>query len=160
MTFLDRTTDARKFRHWEGNVEADYIYTSGVAGERFFVALRDDGRMLASRCPACKLDYLPPRMFCEDCFAELTEYVDAPQAGRVSAVTLAHVDRTGTKLSNPQVWAFVTFEGIRGGLVHRLLVTPKQARAGMAVRAKLKPRDARTGTIVDIEGFEPVRSRF
>ena len=73
MTFLDRTTDARKFRHWEGDVEADYIYTSGVAGERFFVALRDEGRMLASRCTACMLDYLPPRMFCEDCFAELTE---------------------------------------------------------------------------------------
>src|SRR5213593_4516674 len=160
VTFLDRTTDARRFRHWEGNVEADYIYTSGVAGERFFVALRDDGRMLASRCPACKLDYLPPRMFCEDCFAELTEYVEVPQAGRVAAVTLAHVDRTGAKLSHPQVWAFVTFEGIRGGLLHRLLVTPKQARAGMAVRAKLKPRDARTGTIADIEGFEPVRSRF
>ena len=160
MTFLDRTTDARKFRHWEGNVEADYIYTSGVAGERFFVALRDEGRMLASRCTACKLDYLPPRMFCEDCFAELTEYVDVPRTGRVAAVTVAHVDRTGAKLSHPQVWAFVTFEGIRGGLLHRLLVAPKQARAGLSVQARLKSRDGRTGTIVDIEGFEPVRSRF
>src|SRR5207237_5299795 len=25
MTFLDRTTDARRFRQWEGNMEADYI---------------------------------------------------------------------------------------------------------------------------------------
>jgi len=160
MTFLERTTDARKFRHWEGDVEADYIYTSGVAGERFFVALRDEGRMLASRCAACKLDYLPPRMFCEDCFAELTEYVDVPRAGQVAAVTVAHADRTGAKLSQPQVWAFVTFEGIRGGLFHRLLVAPKQARAGLSVRVRLKPRDGRTGTIADIEGFEPVRSRF
>ncbi len=160
MTFLDRTTDARKFRHWEGNVEADYIYTSGVAGERFFVALRDEGKMLASRCTACQLDYLPPRMFCEDCFAELTEYVDVPKTGRVAAITVANVDRTGAPLSHPQAWAFVTFEGIRGGLVHRLLAPQDQARAGMAVRAKLKPREARTGTIADIEGFEPVRSRF
>src|SRR5207247_10802701 len=112
--FLDRTTDARKFRHWEGNVEADYIYTSGVAGERLFVALRDDGRMLASRCPACKLDYLPPRMFCEDCFAELTEYVDAPQAGRGFAVSLAHVERTGTQLWNPHVLALRPVARIHG----------------------------------------------
>ena len=63
MTFLERTTDARKLRHWEGNMEADYIYTSGVAGERFFVALRDQGKMLASRCTACGLDYLPARLF-------------------------------------------------------------------------------------------------
>ena len=160
MTFLERTTDARKFRHWEGDVEADYIYTSGVAGERFFVALRDEGRVLASRCKACKLDYLPPRMFCEDCFAELTEYVDVLQPGRVASVTVAHVDRTGAKLSHPQVWAFVAFDGIRGGLLHRLLVAPKQARAGLSVRVRLKPRDGRTGTIADIEGFEPVRSRF
>jgi len=158
MTFLDRTTDARKFRHWPGNVEADYIYTSGVAGEQFFVALRDEGRMLASRCTACHLDYLPPRMFCEDCFAELTEYVDVPKAGRVAATTAAYVDRTGAKLSHPQIWAFVTFDGIRGGLVHRLLVPPNQARAGLAVRARIRPREARTGTIADIEGFEPVRS--
>ena len=116
--------------------------------------------MLASRCTACKLDYLPPRLFCEDCFAELTEFVDVPKAGRVAALTTAHMDRTGAQLSHPQVWAFVTFDGIRGGLVHRLLVPPDQARAGLAVRAKLKPQDARTGTIADIEGFEPVRSRF
>ncbi len=116
--------------------------------------------MLASRCTACQLDYLPPRMFCEDCFAELTEYVDVPKTGRVAAITVAHVDRTGAPLSHPQAWAFVTFEGIRGGLVHRLLAPQDQARAGMAVRAKLKPREARTGTIADIEGFEPVRSRF
>jgi uncharacterized OB-fold protein len=158
MTFLDRTTDARKFRHWEGSVEADYIYTSGVAGERFFVALREEGRMLASRCTACTLDYLPPRMFCEDCFAELTEYVDVPNAGRVAAITTAYIDRTGAKLPHPEVWAFVAFDGIRGGLVHRLLVPPDRARAGLAVRARIKPRDVRTGTITDIEGFEPVRS--
>jgi uncharacterized protein len=158
VTFLDRTTDARRFRHWEGNVEADYIYTSGVAGERFFVALRDEGRILASRCTSCHLDYLPPRIFCEDCFAELSEYVDVPKTGQVAAVTIAYQDRTGATLSHPQVWGVVTFQGIRGGLVHRLLVPPTQARAGLAVRAKLKPLEERTGTIADIDGFAPVRS--
>lgn len=158
MTFLERTTDPRRFRHWEGNMEADYIYTSGVAGERFFVALRDEGRLLAARCTACGFDYLPPRLFCEDCFAELTEFVEVPREGRVAAVTVAHVDRTGTPLTRPEVWAFVTFPGIRGGLVHRLLAPPDRARAGLAVRAKLRPKGARVGAITDIEGFEPTRS--
>jgi len=158
MTFLERTTDARKFRHWEGNMEADYIYTSGVAGERFFVTLRDEGRLLASRCTACNFDYLPARLFCEDCFAELTESIEVPGEGRVTAVSVAHVDRTGARLSQPQVWAFVTFRGIRGGLVHRLLIPPGRARAGLLVRPKLKPKAARVGAITDIEGFEPVGS--
>ena len=158
MTLLERTRDPRRFRHWEGHMETDYIYTSGIAGERFFVALRDDGRLLASRCVACGLDYLPPRMFCEDCFAELSDFVEVPPDGTVAAVTVAHLDRSGTALSHPQVWGLVTFRGTRGGLVHRLLVPPKRARIGLAVRAKLLPPEARTGTIADIEGFEPKRS--
>lgn len=158
MTFLERTTDPRRFRHWEGNLEADYIYTSGVAGERFFVALRDEGRLLASRCTTCGLDYLPPRIFCEDCFSELTEFVDVPRDGRVSATTVAHVDREGRRLARPEVWALVTFRGVRGGLVHRLLVAPDRVRVGLAVRAKLKPKGARVGAITDIEGFGPIRS--
>src|SRR2546430_7605792 len=160
MTFLERTTDARKFRHWEGSMQADYIYASGVAGARFFVALRDEGPLLASRSTACVLDYLPARLFCEDCFAELTESVEVPREGRVAAVSVAHVDRTGVRLSHPQVWAFVTFRGIRGGLVHRLLVPPDRARAGLAVRPKPKTRNARGGAVTDIESFEPVGSLF
>src|SRR2546430_11048967 len=129
-----RDHGARRFRQWEGNMEADYIYTSGVAGERFFVALRDGGKMLASRCVACGLDYLPPRLFCEDCFAELTEFVGVPPKGRVAALTVSHLDREGVRLSRPQVWAFVTFEGIRGGLVNRLLMPPGTAPAAIVVR--------------------------
>lgn len=158
MTFLDRTTDPRRLRHWEGTMEADYIYTSGVAGERFFRALRDEGRLLAARCTACGLDYLPPRIFCEDCFAELTEYVDVPRDGRIAAVTVAHVDRSGARVARPEVWGLVTFQGIRGGLVHRLLVPADQARVGGAVRPKLKPKRGRVGAITDIEGFERTRS--
>jgi uncharacterized protein len=158
MTFLERTTDTRRLRHWEGNLEADYIYTSGLAGERFFVTLRDDGRLLAARCTVCGLDYLPPRIFCEDCFAELTDFVDVPKEGQVAAVTVAHIDRLGAPLATPEVWAFVTFRGIRGGLVHRLLMPPERAKAGVSVRPRLKPKKSRVGAITDIEGFEPARS--
>src|SRR5438093_13611741 len=113
-------------------MEADSIYTSGVVGERFFVALRDQGKMLASRCAACGLDYLPARLFCEDCFAELTEFVDVPQEGRVAALTVAHLDREGVRLSRPQGWAFGTFQGIRGGHVPRPLRPPGRAPAALA----------------------------
>src|SRR5689334_24516060 len=106
----------------------------------------------------CGLNYLPPRLFCEDCFTELSEFVPVPGQGKVAAVTVSHVDRTGGPLSQPQVWALVTFRGIRGGLVHRLLVPPDRARTGLAVRPRVKSREARTGAITDIEGFEPVGS--
>jgi hypothetical protein len=156
MTILERTTDARLFRHWEGHMEADYIYTSGLAGERFFVALRDEGRLLATRCEACKLSYLPPRMFCERCFAALSDVVPVPPTGKVAATTVAHEDRRGRRIDPPEVWAFVTFPGIHGGLVHRLLMDAARVRPGMPVRPKVRPKASRTGTIGDLEGFEPI----
>ncbi|HYM38524.1 MAG TPA: nucleic acid-binding protein [Thermoplasmata archaeon] len=160
MTFLERTTDVKRLRHVGVDMSVDYIYTSGIAGEVFFKALRDEGRILAVHCPVCKVNQLPPRMFCEGCFTELTEFVDVPAEGRVAAVTVAKVDRRGGPLPNPQAYAFVTFKGIQeGGLIHRLLVVPEKAKVGLAVRARLKPKDARTGTILDIEGFEPVASQ-
>jgi len=160
MTFLERTTDVRRLRHWLGDMEADYIYTAGIAGETFFRALRDEGRILGVRCPSCGLTYLPPRMFCEHCFSELKDFVDVPKEGRVASVTVAHLDRRGASLPAPEAWAFVTFPGIHGGLIHRLLVPPEKARVGLAVRPRLRPREVRKGTILDIEGFEPTPSQL
>ncbi len=160
MTFLQRTTDARRLRHWDIDMSVDYIYTSGLAGERFFTALRDEGRLLAVHCPTCKTSQLPPRPFCETCFTELTDYVEVPAEGRVAAVTVARVDGRGKPLPSPQVFAFVKFPGIaQGGLIHRLLVPPNAAKVGLRVRVKLKPKDARSGNLLDIEGFEPAASQ-
>ncbi|MFA5896606.1 MAG: Zn-ribbon domain-containing OB-fold protein [Thermoplasmata archaeon] len=160
MTFLERTTDVRRLRHWDVDMSLDYIYTSGIAGERFFRALRDEGRILGVRCPACKVNYLPPRMFCEGCFTELTDSFDVSPEGKVVSFTVAHVDRRSHPLPQPEVYAFVTFRGIdRGGLIHRLFVPPDRAKIGMAVRVRLRPKEQRTGTILDIEGFEPSASQ-
>ncbi len=160
MTFLQRTTDVKRLRHVGVDMSVDYIYTSGIAGETFFRALRDDGRILAVHCPVCKVNQLPPRMFCEGCFTELKDFVDVPAEGRVAAFTVARLDHRGKPLPSPQVYAFVTFKGIQeGGLIHRLLVSPDQAKTGMAVLVKLRPAEARTGTINDIEGFEPTTSQ-
>jgi uncharacterized protein len=157
MTFLERTTDVRKLRHWDVDMSVDYIYTSGIAGEKFFATLRDEGRILAVHCPVCNVNQLPATMFCESCFTKLTDYVDVPLEGKVAAMTTVHVDRLGQPLERAETYVFVKFKGIeRGGLIHRLIAPVDRAKAGLPVRIRLKPRSARTGTILDIEGFEPI----
>ncbi len=155
MTFTERTTDPRAFRHWEGHIEADYIYTTGLAGDRFFRELRDHGRILGTRCTACGTRWLPPKLFCEACFHEMTDFVEAPPEGRVAAVSVARVGRRGEPLPKPEVWAIIRFRGFEGGFVHRLLVEPQAARPGLVVRAVVKPAGSRAGAITDIEGFAP-----
>ena len=155
MTFLERTTDVRRFRHWLGHIEADYIYTSGIAGETFFRELRENGRILGARCPQCGTQWLPPKLFCETCFRETTDWVEAPATGQVEAVSVVHVDAKGKPLDSPEVWALIRFAGFKGGFVHRLLVDPRKARAGLRVHPIVKPRSERVGAITDIVGFGP-----
>ena len=154
MTAEARDT-VQQFRSWPGHTEADYIYTAGIAGDRFFRELRGSGRLLASKCPKCERRYLPPRLFCELCFAEMTDWVDVPQEGRLEAVAVVRVDLHGEPLPQPEVWGLVRFAGIHGGLIHRIGVEPERAKPGLRVRAVLKPPEDRRGAIDDIERFVP-----
>lgn len=156
MTFIERTTDHRKLRRWEGNIEADYYYTSGLAGERFFTELKKTGKLTATHCSRCDLTYLPPRIYCEQCLAELSDWRQVPLEGKVETFTTARMDEDGRPLAEPQVWALVRFPDVHGGIVHRVSAPPERVRSGMRVRAKLKPELLRTGEMTDIECFEPI----
>ncbi len=144
-------------RRWRGAIDVKYLYTAGVAGERFFQTLRRQGRLAVTRCAECKVTYLPPRIYCEQCFADLSEaWADVPPEGHVHTYTVVHVDHNGQRLQRPEVIAFVRIEGSDGGLVSRLLdVQPADVHADMPVAAVLAPPRRRSGTLADIVGFAP-----
>lgn len=142
---------------WHGEIPVEFLYTAGVAGERFFTELRDYGRLMGTRCPSCNVVYLPARMFCERCFAGLNEWVDVEPRGRIYSHTVLRQDRKGNLLEKPLVIAFVKFNGVRGGLIHRLEgVAPEEVRPGLEVEALIKGPGERKGTILDIIGFRGV----
>jgi uncharacterized OB-fold protein len=139
------------FTHWHGDMEAQYIYTAGIAGERFFRELKDNGKLVGTHCANCDRTYVPPRMYCEKCFAELTEWRDVPLEGKVKAHTTVHVDIDDKTLDEPFVIGFVKIDGTRGGLVH--YIKAPEVKNGMRVKAVLK--EDRVGSILDIEHFAP-----
>src|SRR3989304_293179 len=57
---------------------------------RFFQALKDDGVILALRCPACRRVYLPPRPVCGNCFRRMEEWVPVGPRGTLRAFTVVH----------------------------------------------------------------------
>ena len=61
---FDKNTNPLKLFHLVGDMEADYIYTPGAAGDKFFKALRDEEKLLATHCESCDHTYMPPRMYC------------------------------------------------------------------------------------------------
>ena len=135
-----------------GDLPVRFRYTPGVGGTAFFEALRDRGVLLGSRCVSCSLVYLPARLFCERCFAELVADTECGPGGTVESFTVAHAGIDEEPLAQRVTWATVKLDGADTVMVHRLLDTPSP-EIGMRVRAVVRER--RTASIDDLEGFAP-----
>jgi uncharacterized OB-fold protein len=152
MTLLEHNPKAPKV--WEGNLPVTSRYTFGLAGEKFFRAIKDEGRILGSICQECDRTYVPGTIFCERCLGELDEWVDVGTTGEVHTFTLLFENYDGTPRQEPEIVAFVSFGD--GGIIHHLAeVAPEDVTIGMQVEAVFKPRSERTGSILDIEHFIP-----
>ena len=102
--------------------------------------------------------YVPARLFCERCFAELTEPVKVKPEGIVTSFSYSYVDRNGKRLKQPVVAVLVQLEGATTVMLHRLLDVQDLSivTIGSRVKAVIRPKTKRTGSILDIEGFRLV----
>ncbi len=156
---LEKIGKATEARHWLGDMEADhYYYSAGIAGEKFFVALRDEGKIVGAHCTACNLTYVPPRIYCERCFAELggKSLTDVGKRGCVAAFTIAHYDKSGNRLEPPESFALIGLGPRTTPLLHKLgEIEPERICVGLEVEAVFKPKKDREGKITDILYFRP-----
>ncbi len=153
MTLLKRDRNAPAA--WYGNLPVTSRYTFGLAGEKFFRTLKDEGRILGTRCPECERTYVPATLFCERCMGEISEWVDVGTRGTVHTFTVLFEDLDGKPLKAPEIIAFVRLGD--GGIVHRLSEAElDDIFIGMSVEAVLKPKEERQGSILDIAYFRPV----
>lgn len=139
-------------RRVHGDLPVAFHYTPGVGNTAFFQALRDRGVLLGSRCEACAVTYLPARIFCERCFAELAADRECGPGGTLESFTVGHVGIDGEVLDAPTPVGLVRLDGTDTVLMHHLLGDGPW-RIGMRVEAVVKPD--RDGSILDVEGFRP-----
>jgi uncharacterized OB-fold protein len=152
---LERIARPEQVRRWEGALPVRHRYTPGVAGEVFLTALRDRGVLLGSRCESCSYTYVPARLFCERCFAELAADVEVGPAGVLVSFTIAFVGSDGAPLEEPVTYGLVRLDGADAVLLHRVLEAGDEPlEIGERVEVVLAPE--RVGSILDIRGFRPV----
>jgi len=153
---VDKVVQLSQTKPLHGEIPVYGQYTFGVAGERFFREIKDNGRIMGARCERCNLTYVPPRIYCERCFSELKEWLAVGGRGIVHTYTVAYFDLEGARLPEPVIVAMVQFDGVYGGLVHRLgEVRPEEAKIGMPVEVVFKDKAERVGSINDIAYFKP-----
>ena len=144
---------------WRGDLPVTSRYTYGLAGERFFRHIMNEGLIFGTRCKQCGITYVPARAFCERCLSELEEWVNLGTQGEVHTFTELHAAYDGSPLEEPALVAFIRMGDSEstGGLVHLLGdVAPEEVKIGMRVEAVFKPEGERQGSITDILYFRPV----
>lgn len=152
MTLLQR--DPKAPVSWSGDLPVKNRYTYGLAGEKFFRTLKDEGKILGTYCPNCDHTYVPAAAFCERCLGKLDEWIDMGMIGDIVTYTVLNVALDGSPLDKPEVIAFIRFGD--GGLIHHLgEIEPEQVEIGLMVEAVLLPASKRTGSILDIKYFKP-----
>jgi uncharacterized protein len=143
-------------RRWEGRIPVSHRYTPGVAGDVFFSALRDRGALLGSRCDSCDYTYVPARLFCERCFAELSADAEVGPGGRLVSFTISYTGLEGEPLEQPVTIGLVRPDGADAAIVHRIVETGDDPlEIGQRMEVVVKPERERTGSIQDIDGFRP-----
>ena len=139
---------------WQGDLPVTSRYTFGLAGERFYRAIKDEGKILGTKCNDCDHTYVPAALFCERCMQELDTWVDVGISGKVYTYTMLHEDLDGNRLKEPEIIAFIKFGD--GGLVHRLgEINQNDLKIGLRVEAVFKAKADREGSIQDISYFRP-----
>ncbi len=160
MAFTEKISKTTTPTFWEGEIPVNYIYTFGLAGEVFFRALKDKGTFLATRCEACDVTFVPPKIYCDRCFEKLDRYIDVGTTGHVETFTVSFKNMDGSEKKRPRILAMIRIDGTDGGIIHYLEGIPfDEIALGMPVRAILKPKAERRGGMEDIVGFGLVKEK-
>jgi len=142
---------------YHGKIHIPNTYSAGAVGSRFLIELRDNERIMGTRCPACNLVYVPARSVCRDCFGMLSEWVEVGRRGTLLTYAVAYQPNPVQPWEPPVAYGIVQLDGADTGFVHMLgEVDPEQLKVGMKVKAVFKVKKERQASILDIKYFKPL----
>lgn len=142
--------------------DLSYRHALGATVGRFLQGL-GERRMLGRVCPQCERVLVPPRSYCDRCYAETTEWREVAQSGSIAMFTVIYEHFKGLP-EPPYALAYVTLDGADTALVGYVrgvdLSVPAEAAKRLAVgtRAEVKFSATPTGTVTDY-WFELASSR-
>jgi uncharacterized OB-fold protein len=127
----------------------DFFVSAGELS-RFFTELKDNARLMGTRCPECGSVYCWPRSWCHDCYVDC-EWVEMSGKGKVVMFSRVEISLNDLQTAVPPfIQGSVMLEGARYPIVVFYRdVAFDDLHAGMPVRIEFKPADERTGRIRD-----------
>jgi len=140
----------------KGEIKLEYEWSMGKAGSVFFTEIRDNKRIMGTKCRQCGRVLVPPRIFCEECFVDDMEWVLLPSTGKLVTFGDSYFSTGGEKLKDPWMLGIIRIDGSDGGLIHFLgECRPEELEIGMPMEIVFK--EERQGNIMDISHFRPLK---
>ena len=123
---------------------------------KFFLELRDNGKIFGTKCPQCNVTYCPPSSDCPKCWVP-NDWVELGHQGTLMAYTIIGIPALWLKVKAPYPMGLIKLDGADTGLLHFIQeVELDKITVGMRVEAVLKEKKERGGYITDISHFRPV----
>jgi len=131
-----------------------YRHRADEAAAQFFRTLRDEGRLIGTRCPKCERVLAPPRTFCDRDFCDTDGFVDLGSEGTIELFTIVYHRIQGLP-EPPYAIAYVRPDGADTAFVNFVrgidLSDQPTALAALAIgnRARIEFAEERTGSMTD-----------
>ena len=134
-----------------------YSCSAGPVRSKFLICLRDQKKILGTRCPSCGRVYVPATPSCPKCFENTKEWIEVGDEGILETYTIVYKSEPIHIAEVPFAFGIIKLDGADIGMVHRLgEVDFEKINIGMRVKAVFN--DERKGDITDIKYFKPVNS--
>lgn len=136
----------------KGQISVPYTWWAGDTASKFFLALKDQQKILGTKCAKCGTVFVPPRKNCGHCFVDIDEWVEIADEGVIEAYTIVHYAHPVQPVAPPFAYALIKLDGADVGFLHLIKKDLDKIKNGRRVKAKFKAQ--RTADILDIDSFE------
>jgi len=117
-------------------IQINYKYTMG-GQSKFFIELKENKKILGTKCIKCGKIWMPPRINCSDCYED-TDWVELKQTGVVQVSTIVWYTTSAFIKAIPYGIAFIKLDGAETALNQGIFsenLVPSKIKKGQRVRA-------------------------
>jgi uncharacterized OB-fold protein len=139
----------------EKDFDSIFNYTAGIVRSKFLTEIRDNRKIVGTKCHHCEMVWVPARSTCIKCFSILKDFVEVSDIGTITTYSVINCSQPFYNAKPPFVFGIIELDGASTGLVHLIgEIDLEDLSTGMKVQAVFKEK--RIGSILDIEYFKPV----
>lgn len=114
----------------------NYKYSLG-GQSKFFIELKNNKKILGTKCKKCGKVWMPPRINCSDCYED-TDWIELKQSGEILVSTIVWFTTSAFIKNVPYAIGFIKLDGVdtafNQGIFSENLI-PSKIKKGKRVKA-------------------------